>query len=150
MVRADDGSSGGARTNSEVGSVPPLRRRTISSVVTAMPLPASPTIATVPPATSGLITSITLIPVSRIRSGPAARRASPDSSVTICPRLSRFTGVALWRPELSTVAPRERAERRQRDAAHDAAARTLHHLHGDGAALRLVAHRKLAQQVRQR
>ncbi len=45
------------------------------------------------------------------------------------------------------AAARQGGSRRQGNATHEAAARRLEYLHGDSAAVRLVAHRKLSQNI---
>jgi hypothetical protein len=75
--------------------IPPLRRRTISSARTVIPPPISAAMHTVPPATSGHITSITLMPVSRTLPAPVGVLDRPESSATIRPISSRLTGVSL-------------------------------------------------------
>jgi hypothetical protein len=58
-------------TKIDSGSQPPLSRRTSSSIITMTPAPMSVAIAKIPPATSGHITSITLMPVSKNFGSPA-------------------------------------------------------------------------------
>ena len=85
-------------------SGPALSRRTSSSMTTVPPPPGSPAIIKVPPATSGHIASITLMPVSSGLGGWAAGASVSDATNPANSTASK--GVRVCRPELRTVLPR--------------------------------------------
>ena len=135
-------------TKIDSGSQPPLSRRTSSSIITITPAPMSVAIAKVPPATSGHMTSITLMPVSQKfrQFGGAGCRADE-----LPYHLLELRGVEGCARVVSGVqhgaAAGKRVDRRIRDAADDASAAALYHLHVDSAPVGFVTYCKLRQDV---